>query len=248
MKKFGIKNVLWGLLFIGIGVLIICRAAGLLPEIEAVNVWNVLLAALLIPVFVEGFIHLIFSCIFFPLALWGIIFSDQLGIGAFTPWPILGAALFLSIGCSLLVPRNIKWFKSVWNGDDAFTKHEESENWTSENVETAEGDLKMNTRFAGSSRYINSDDFRSCDIDCSFGGTKVYFDKAVIQGHSATVKIRAEFSGVELFVPKEWTIKNLLRCKMGGVEEKGPKDAQKNGKFLVLTGDSSFSGVTIHYC
>jgi hypothetical protein len=35
---------------------------------------------------------------------------------------------------------------------------------------------------------------------------------------------------------------------MGGVEEKGAKDAAKSGKFVVLTGDTSFSGVTIHYC
>lgn len=248
MKKLGVKHILVGLLFIGIGALIICRAAGLLPELEAVNIWNVLLAALLIPVFVEGFVHLIFSCIFFPLAIWAIIFSEQLGIERFTPWPVLGAALFLSIGCSLLVPRNIKWFNNMWNGDDAFTKHPDTENWTSENVEPTEGDLKMNTRFAGSTRYINSEDFRSCDITCSFGGTKVYFDKAVIQGHSATVKLNAEFAGVDLYVPKEWTVKNLVRCKMGGIEEKGVKDSAKSGKFLVLTGDTSFSGVTIHYC
>jgi predicted membrane protein len=248
MKKFGIKNVLWGLLFIGIGALIICRAAGLLPEIEAVNVWNVLLSALLIPVFVEGFIHLIFSCIFFPIAIWGIIFSDQLGIQRFTPWPILGAALFLSIGCSLLVPRNIKWMKRQWNGDTLMDRYEGGENWTDENMADGMSDLKMNTRFAGSSKYINSEDFRNCEISCSFGGTKVYFDKAVIQGNSATIKLNAEFSGVELYIPKEWTVKNLLRCKMGGVEEKGERTAAKSGKFVVLTGDTSFSGVTVIYC
>ncbi|MBQ2581352.1 MAG: hypothetical protein II574_06965, partial [Ruminococcus sp.] len=60
--------------------------------------------------------------------------------------------------------------------------------------------------------------------------------------------LKAEFSGVELYIPKEWTVKNMLRCKMGGLEEKGEKNAAKSGKFVVLTGDTSFSGVTIYYC
>lgn len=249
MKKFTIKNVLWGLLFIAIGAMIICRAAGLLPDFASINIWSLLFAALLIPLFVVGCMHLVFSAIFFPMAFWAIIFSEQLGIQKFTPWPVLGAALFLSIGCALLVPRNIKWAKNVWSGDDAFTKHEGTEHWTDENVGGgAASDLRMNTSFSGSSKYINSEDFRSCDIACSFGGTKVYFDKAVIQGRSATINLKAEFSGVELYIPKEWTVKNMLRCKMGGVEEKGAKDAAKSGKFVVLTGDTSFSGVTIHYC
>ena len=249
LKKFTIKNVLWGFLFIGIATMIICRAAGWLPDFDTVNIWSLLLAALLIPLFVVGCMHLVFSAIFFPMAIWAIIFSEQLGIQKFTPWPVLGAALFLSIGCALLVPRNVKWFKNVWNGDDAFSKHEDSEHWTDETVAGGgDNQLKMNTSFAGSSKYINSQDFRSCDINCSFGGTKVYFDKAVIQGRSATINLKAEFSGVELFVPKEWTVKNMLRTKMGGVEEKGAKDAAKSGKFVVLTGDTSFSGVTIHYC
>lgn len=248
MKKSNVKYVLFGLFFIIVAAAILCKAAGVIPEIDNVGMLRVLLALLLVPVFVEGFVHLIFSCIFFPAAIWIIIFDKQLGLEFITPWPVLGAALFLSLGCSLLVPRNIRWIKREWNGDTLMDKYDGSENWTDEKMEAGNSDLKMNTRFAGSSKYINSEDFRNCEISCSFGGTKVYFDKAVIQGNSASIKLNAEFSGVELYVPKEWTVKNLLRCKMGGVEEKGERNAAKSGKFVVLTGDTSFSGVTIYYC
>lgn len=248
MKRSNVKYVLFGLFFIIVGATIICKAAGVIPEMDDVAMLKVLIALLVVPIFVEGFVHLIFSCIFFPTAIWIILFDKQLGLENITPWPVLGAALFLSLGCSLLVPRNIKWIRKSWNGDTVMDKYEGAENWTNENMPQDSNDLKMNTRFAGSSKYINSEDFRNCEITCSFGGTKVYFDKAVIQGNSASIKLSAEFSGVELYVPKEWTIKNLLRCKMGGVEEKGNVNAAKSGKFVVLTGDTSFSGVTIYYC
>ena len=246
-KKSSVKYILFGLFFIIVGACIIGKAAGVLPEIDNIAMLQILLALLLVPVFVEGFVHLIFSCIFFPVAIWIIIFDKQLGLEWMTPWPVLGAAVFLSLGCSLLVPRNIKWMKRQWNGDTLMDRYENQEHWTDEEM-PENSDLKMNTRFAGSSRYINSEDFRSCDITCSFGGTKVYFDKAVIQGKSANIRLKAEFSGVELYIPKDWTVKNMLRCKMGGLEEKGDKGADKSGKFVVLTGETNFSGVTIYYC
>lgn len=247
-KKSNVKYILFGLFFIIVGASIICKALGVIPEIDNIAMLNILLALMMVPVFVEGIIHVIFSFIFFPIAIELIIFRVPLGLEAITPWPVLGAALFLSLGCSLLVPRNIKWMKRQWNGDTLMDRYEGGENWTDENMADGMSDLKMNTRFAGSSKYINSEDFRNCEISCSFGGTKVYFDKAVIQGNSANIKLNAEFSGVELYIPKEWTVKNLLRCKMGGVEEKGERNAAKSGKFVVLTGDTSFSGVTVYYC
>lgn len=247
-KKSNVKYILFGLFFIIVGASIICKALGVIPEIDNIAMLNILLALMMVPVFVEGIIHVIFSFIFFPIAIELIIFRVPLGLEAITPWPVLGAALFLSLGCSLLVPRNIKWMKRQWNGDTLMNRYEGGENWTDENMPDGMSDLKMNTRFAGSSKYINSEDFRNCEISCSFGGTKVYFDKAVIQGNSANIKLNAEFSGVELYIPKEWTVKNLLRCKMGGVEEKGERNAAKSGKFVVLTGDTSFSGVTVYYC
>ncbi|MBQ8121587.1 MAG: hypothetical protein IJ172_12535 [Ruminococcus sp.] len=247
-KKSNVKYILFGLFFIIVGASIICKALGVIPEIDNIAMLNILLALMMVPVFVEGIIHVIFSFIFFPIAIELIIFRVPLGLEAITPWPVLGAALFLSLGCSLLVPRNIKWMKRQWNGDTLMDRYEGGENWTDENMPDGMSDLKMNTRFAGSSKYINSEDFRNCEISCSFGGTKVYFDKAVIQGNSANIKLNAEFSGVELYIPKEWTVKNLLRCKMGGVEEKGERNAAKSGKFVVLTGDTSFSGVTVYYC
>ena len=247
-KKSNVKYILFGLFFIIVGASIICKALGVIPEIDNIAMLNILLALMMVPVFVEGIIHVIFSFIFFPIAMELIIFRVPLGLEAITPWPVLGAALFLSLGCSLLVPRNIKWMKRQWNGDTLMDRYEGGENWTDENMPDGMSDLKMNTRFAGSSKYINSEDFRNCEISCSFGGTKVYFDKAVIQGNSANIKLNAEFSGVELYIPKEWTVKNLLRCKMGGVEEKGERNAAKSGKFVVLTGDTSFSGVTVYYC
>ena len=247
-KKSNVKYILFGLFFIIVGASIICKALGVIPEIDNIAMLNILLALMMVPVFVEGIIHVIFSFIFFPIAIELIIFRVPLGLEAITPWPVLGAALFLSLGCSLLVPRNIKWMKRQWNGDTLMDRYEGGENWTDENMPDGMSDLKRNTRFAGSSKYINSEDFRNCEISCSFGGTKVYFDKAVIQGNSANIKLNAEFSGVELYIPKEWTVKNLLRCKMGGVEEKGERNAAKSGKFVVLTGDTSFSGVTVYYC
>ena len=105
-KKSNVKYILFGLFFIIVGASIICKALGVIPEIDNIAMLNILLALMMVPVFVEGIIHVIFSFIFFPIAIELIIFRVPLGLEAITPWPVLGAALFLSLGCSLLVRRH----------------------------------------------------------------------------------------------------------------------------------------------
>ena len=105
-----------------------------------------------------------------------------------------------------------------------------------EDVETVEGNaMEFVTKFGGSIKYLNSADFKSARIECSFGGMKVYFDNAVIQNGSAVVNLDVSFAGVELFVPKSWEVVDRTDAMMGGLEEKNRNNANGDIK-LILTG------------
>ena len=114
-------------------------------------------------------------------------------------------------------------------------------------METIEGDsIHLSTSFAGSIKYINSDDFTHANLKCSFGAMKVYFDNAVIQNGQAVVALDVSFAGVELFVPKEWRVDNMVDASLGGVEEKN-RSISTGTPVLKLTGKCSFAGITIIY-
>lgn len=220
----------WGLFFIAAGGIIITGSMGYLGE---VNLLSLIFTLFLIPIIFKSLLHLNFGGILFPFALIAILYDQQLGITALTPWPILAAALFLSIGLTILFHRKPKWdhheehFKSIVDENDPDV-------------------VEMNIQFTSSIKYVNSEDFKLGKFKCSFGAMKLYFDHAVVANEGAEIKLDISFSGVELYIPKEWTIVNKLNTSLGGVEEKNIRSSS-SGPIVTLTGDVHLAGVEIIY-
>lgn len=228
MKK---ENLFWGLFFIVGAIALIVNKLGLLGGI---SLWTIFFTVFLAALLIKSVMHRSASGILFSIAFLCILYDKELGITALTPWTVLGAAALGSIGCSMLFQP---WRKNHWehHGDEEFE------------METIEGDsIHLSTSFAGSIKYINSDDFTHANLKCSFGAMKVYFDNAVIQNGQAVVALDVSFAGVELFVPKEWRVDNMVDASLGGVEEKN-RSISTGTPVLKLTGKCSFAGITIIY-
>lgn len=230
MKK---ERIFWGVFFIVGAVAVVVSRLGFLGEL---SLWTVFFTVFLAAALIKGVIHRNAWGILFSVAFLCILYAKPLGITAITPWTILGAALLGSIGCSILFHPWKRW-----------CPHHHKHHHSDFETETIEGEsINLKTSFSGSIKYINSDDFKTAFLDCSFGSMKVYFDNAVIRGGRATVTVDASFCGIELFIPKEWKVENLLSASFGGVEEKN-KNVSDGVPVLRLTGSVSFSGVTIIY-
>lgn len=230
------SNIFWGVFFILAAIAIILNQFGLLAGISLINL---IITILLIPIIITSIKHINFSGILIPLAIIGIIYSKNLGIEALTPWPLLGSAIFLSIGLSLLIKPKPYNFENKNHKMKSFDDEEFVEG-------SEKGEVSLYTRFSESIKYINSKNLKKVNIDCSFGGMKVYFDNSKIEDNEAIVYIDASFAGVELYVPKDWNIINNVSCIFGGIDEKNKKEnlGEKN---LILRGKVSFAGVEIRY-
>lgn len=230
MKK---ERIFWGIFFLGGAVALIVNKLGLLGG--DLNLWTMLLTILLAAGLIKSVVYKSMSGILFSIAFLCIIYAKPLGITALTPWTVLGAALLGSIGCSILFHPK-KNYGIYHHGGEHF-----------ESEETVEGELiELSNSFASGVKYINSDDFKGANIDCSFGAMKVYFDNAIIQGGQAIVHLDVSFAGVELFVPKEWKVTNSADISFGGIDEKN-RSVSTGTPVMRITGEVSFAGVTIIY-
>lgn len=230
------SNVFWGVFFILAAVAIILNQLGLLVGISLINL---IITIFMISIIIKSIKYINFSGILIPLAIIGILYSDKLGIQALTPWPLLGSAVFLSIGLSFL----IKPKQYFWENDNHKMKSFDDKEF----VEGSEkGEVGLYNRFSESIKYINSKNLKKVNIDCSFGGMKVYFDNSKIEENEAILYIDASFAGIELYVPKEWNIINNVNCIFGGIDEKNKKE-KLGDKNLILKGKVSFAGVEIIY-
>lgn len=232
MKK---ERIFWGLFFILGAMAVVVSKLGFL---ENVSWWNLFFSVFLAAALIKSVFSRNPWGILFSLAFLCILYAVPLGITALTPWTVLGAALLGSIGCSILFhPRKHSWY------------HYHHMNHEAESIEgeTVEGDtINLSTSFAGSVKYITSDDFKKANLNCSFGSMKVYFDNAMIESGRASVALDASFCGIELFIPRHWKVDNLVSASFGGVEEKN-RNASAGTPVLQLTGHISFGGVTIVY-
>lgn len=232
-------KIFWGVFLILAAVFLIVGRMGFL---KGVGLWTILFALFWVAVLIRGLVRLEFGLILFPIAFLCIIFDEQLGIEALTPWTVLAAALLGTIGLDMLFH---KWRRSIHHEKyfaASFTEGARPEG----SPEGDEGPVFCRASFGSAVKYVSSEDFQYAFLECSFGGMKVYFDNAMIQGASATVELDVSFAGVELYVPKEWNVVNNARAWFGGIDEKG-RNMSTGTPSLVLTGEVNFAGVTVHY-
>lgn len=230
MKK---SNIFWGSLLILGAIALIANELGGFAHI---NAFSIVLTLFLGGIIITSIIHRHFTGIIFPIAFLCIIYDEQLGITAITPWTILLAALLLNIGLSMIFHKHTYFHHH----------HHYHEEFQTINIEDA-NHIKVDTTFSGTAKYINTDDFEQADLSCSFGALSVYFDNAALHEGKGLVIFDVSFAGVELYIPKTWTVINKVDASFGDVTEKNHPQNQTSENTLTLAGDVSFAGVTIIY-
>lgn len=233
------RNWFWGLFFIVAAALVIVNQLGYLT---GVNLFSLVCTIFLVPIIIKSAMGLHFGGILFPLAILGILYAEPLGITNLVPWPILAAALFGTIGLSLIFHRSWNQNWKCTNGQCDKEHFDQIINDPDSNV------VECRVKFGSSVKYVNTDDLKKGYFDCSFGAMKVYFDKASIKDDNAEIYLDVSFAGMELYVPKEWRIINDTNCSLGAIEEKNARIINKETEKTVrLAGRISFAGVEIIY-
>lgn len=228
----------WGLFFILAGGAIIVNQLGYFGTI---NIYTLIFTILLIPIIIKSIPHLNFSGIIFPLAIILIMYQKPLGLSEIGAWPILGAALFLTIGLTIIFPP--RYHHRHYASDSRNPEHEHFDEIIDEPDEEQVG---IHVSFGSSIKYVNSNNFKKGRFHCSFGALKVYFDNAKIKDQ-AEVILDISFAGVELYIPKEWNVSIQTNATLGGIEEKNYHTPINDSPTLILKGSVSLAGVEIIY-
>ncbi|MFC6201601.1 hypothetical protein ACFP1L_06915 [Lactiplantibacillus nangangensis] len=228
----------WGAFFLVSAIVLVTSQLGLFTY--HVGIWTLLLSIVLIAIIITSLRNLVMPSLVFAIALLAIIYAKPLGITALVPWTVLGAALLLSIGLSLLIrPRWRYRFRhhGNWNG------HFDHEHPSSATVE--DPNVNIDLSMSNSIRYIHSTDFNGANIHVSMGGAKIYFDAVELAHSDATITVDVSLSGVELYVPRSWQLKLNINNSMGELNTQGTPETE--GPTIYLQGRLSLGQLTITY-
>src|SRR5262245_26373426 len=108
---------------------------------------------------------------------------------------------------------------------------------------TKESDFSSSVILGGIERRNTSSAFRGADASALLGGVKLDLSDATMEGDQARIHVSAFMGGVELRIPRDWTVVNHVTPVMGGVE-----DHTRSGdgsKRLVVEGTVFMGGLEI---
>ena len=232
------RNWFWGLICILGAILIFGNLFGFLPF--TFSLWKIIGTLICLSVIIDGIKERSFYSPLFGIAIVFYLFKEDLGFEDISFWLLMVGTWLLAWGLtSIFHPEknHIKVNKQIEInfGDD-----------DTENVEYSTNSIiNITSSFGEKVQYIQTNDLQYVTIDSKFSGLKLYFDQATIQ-NQATIEIDGNFTGIELYVPKEWNVQSHVRAFFGGVDEKG-QPSSSGYPTLNITGRVHFGGVEIHY-
>lgn len=231
----------WGIFFVlGAGILIASQMDWL--SNYHFDTFTTIATLFLAAILIKSIIYISVFGTIFALAFLGILYAEPLGISSLVPWTLLGAALLLSIGLSLIIrPHGIHhhhhWHThahGAWRQPEAITT-------------TADPSyVNVQVSMSSSIRYVQSTNFKRANIYAYLANVKVYFDGTTIQDEAATINIDGDLSGIELYLPKEWNLTIQTGNFLSSTEENG-LPSTKEGPSINLMGNLHLSNLTIIY-
>lgn len=229
------KDRFWGIVFILAAVFILLGNFGFFREISMTRLF---LALLLLYFITKNIRCRNFYGILIPAACILILYDNELHITRLTPFPILAAAVFGSIGLSFLFPNQPPFHSgNFFDFDDKEGKSH-----------CSESDVSCSISFSGTSKYIDADNFCRAYLKCTFGSLKAYFDHAKIAENSAEIYVENSFGETVLFLPKEWNVTVDIVTAFGDIEEiHKPVVTYTAAPSVTVRGRVSFGDCKIYY-
>lgn len=231
------KSIFWGVIIILLGVYVIASKLMVLPSIPVIKIAFTILLAYII---FNGIRKLHFGEIFIPLAIIAWMFDSYLGIENLTPWPVLLAAVLLSIGFGMIFKKRRFVVKS---GRDISMA-------TFDNVDINEADgstITVKNTFGELSKYVNSNDFTNGEIKNTFGETRIYFNNAVMADGKATLYIDNTFGEVCVYLPNTWRMEMKRNNSFGDISVKGTGNNDMDAPFIKIEANNTFGDISIRF-
>ncbi len=233
-KEIRLSKIFWGLGFILLAVFLLLNAFGVMTPvlnvIGGVSVLQVILGLFLISFIISRIIRLRFTFILVPLSLLFMVFETNVAFvlgmedeNIINNWLLLGCALLVSIGISILTPKSIKFRKKFKDGKGT-TKH---------------------NQFGSHAIYIDCAKFAEQMIYNYLGEYTVHFENTEHFTGGALLNVYNKLGSVVIYVPREWNINEHIDNNLGDVSYSGQSD--ENGPTLILSGSNELGEIQIKF-
>ena len=223
------KNVIWGLFFVAIGIILGGNVLGIFDINIFFSGWWTLF--IIIPSFI-GIVtekEKIGSCIFFLIGV-VLLLSCRGLFDLELVWKLLLPAIIIAIGLSMIFKNTVN--KEVNNNIKKLN----------ENINSNEG---YTSTFSGQTFNLDGEEFKGTNLNAVFGGLKLDLRKAIIN-NDVVINASSIFGGIDIFVPDGYKVKVKSNSIFGGVSnDKDNNNIEGNAITIYVNAIRMFGGVQI---
>lgn len=228
-------KIFFGIGFTLVGISIVMEAMGISIRFS----WFGILLLIFLPaVIISSLIEKEWGGVFFPIALLFVIFGETIGLGMISLWQAFFAALFMSIGFSILFPKKrkvIRYHKGY------YSHHNERVDIDSDD------EVFWSTKLSENTRFIRSQNFTKGEFQCSMGSLNIYLDQSSINRSGATIDLQCNLGNIVLILPKNCRIENNISSSIGDVTIDYPSYIDVSGPLVVVNGNVSLGNISIAF-
>ena len=247
-----------GIAFLVFAVAIIAGSMGAFDKLDGlfgkIDFWTIVFTPIFVVWLVNSLMRIAWGGILFSIAFLAILYDEMLGIENLTPWPVLFAAFFGTLGLSIIFGRRGRWnYKNGHRVVEMYSDRIEDKRMNghffgngSKEITEDEQKVRCDVSFSSVTKYISSRALKEVTIDNAFGSVTVYFDGAILDNGEAYVNVENAFGFVALYIPKEWRVVTNMDKSFATLRTFG-KCAIQSENALHIAGDIAFGSVEIHY-
>lgn len=238
------NGIFWGLFLLLSAIILVGSQLHLITY--QFSFWTLVATIFLVAVLIKSLVYFAIPGTVFSLAFLGILYAKPLGITAIVPWTLLGAALLVSIGLSLifrpLLAKRRPWLRKYYHYD-----WHNKVDYNGPDVETIEDpDVTVSVNMGNSIRYVESSDFKSANVSVNMGSEKVYFENVTVKD-TANIHVDVSLGSLELFLPQNWNIVDGINNHMSNISEVGVRRLDVNSPTVTISGLVSLGNLKINY-
>lgn len=244
------NGIFWGIFLLLSAAILVVSQLHILTY--TFSFWTIVATIFLVAVLIKSLVYFTIPGTVFSLAFLAILYAKPLGITALVPWTILGAALLISIGLSLIfrpwLAKHRPWMS--YHKDFSKGHHGQFVNFdynSDPDVKTVDApDVNVDVKMGSSIRYVRSSDFHDAQINVTMGDAKVYFENVGVND-TATINVHVSLGNINLYVPSTWNIVKEVDSSMGNINEVGLSNVNSDSPIVYVSGTVSMANLKISY-
>jgi predicted membrane protein len=224
-------RILFGAAVLIIGVIFLLDNLGVVYSWEYLRYWPILLILL-------GGVKMFEPTGTSSRVFWGVValvgvllLLDRLDVLEFRFWDLWPVILIL-LGFAVL--RGSQYSRALRHGSDRMKERTEPDPY-----------VRMSAVLGGTTVTNTSSDFRGGEVTAIMGGGKVDLRQSSIKSGEARLDVFTFWGGIEILVPRGWTVVVQASPIMGGIEDKTDHTQPATQGRLVITGSAIMGGVEI---